>query len=97
MLALFTSVGPLEIGILLVLGLLLFGRRLPEVGRSLGRSIVEFKKGLKGVEEEIETEASRGHRAISGGESAAYRAPLGPTGEDARVSRSTSPEAEPRS
>jgi sec-independent protein translocase protein TatA len=35
-------------------GLLLFGKRLPEVGKSLGRSIVEFKKGLKGVEDEIE-------------------------------------------
>jgi sec-independent protein translocase protein TatA len=36
-------------------GLLLFGKRLPEVGRSLGKGIVEFKKGLKGVEEEVET------------------------------------------
>ncbi len=44
--------------ILLILGLLIFGRRLPEVGRSLGRSIVEFKKGIKGIEEEIETESS---------------------------------------
>lgn len=35
-------------------GLLLFGKRLPEVGKSLGRSIVEFKKGLKGVEDDIE-------------------------------------------
>src|SRR3954447_24603511 len=34
-------------------GLLLFGKRLPEVGKSLGKGIVEFKKGLKGVEEEI--------------------------------------------
>src|SRR6476661_3733682 len=37
------------------IGLLLFGKRLPEVGRSLGKGIVEFKKGLKGVEEEVET------------------------------------------
>jgi sec-independent protein translocase protein TatA len=44
--------------VLLVLGLLIFGRRLPEVGRSLGRGIVEFKKGIKGIEEEIETESS---------------------------------------
>lgn len=35
-------------------GLLLFGKRLPEVGKSLGRSIVEFKKGLKGIEDEVE-------------------------------------------
>ncbi len=45
--------------ILLVLGLIIFGRRLPEVGRSLGRSIVEFKRGIKGIEDEIETESSR--------------------------------------
>ncbi len=44
--------------ILLILGLLIFGRRLPEVGRSLGKSIVEFKKGIKNIEEEIETESS---------------------------------------
>lgn len=44
--------------ILLVLGLLIFGRRLPEVGRSLGRGIVEFKKGIKGVEDEIEDASS---------------------------------------
>lgn len=44
--------------ILLILGLLVFGRRLPEVGRNLGRSIVEFKKGIKGIQEEIETESS---------------------------------------
>jgi sec-independent protein translocase protein TatA len=35
------------------IGLLVFGKRLPEVGRSLGRGIVEFKKGLKGVEDEV--------------------------------------------
>src|SRR3954447_6647136 len=35
------------------IGLLIFGKRLPEVGRSLGKGIVEFKKGLKGVEDEV--------------------------------------------
>lgn len=41
---------------LLVLGavaLLLFGKRLPEVGRSLGRGIAEFKKGLRDVQDEL--------------------------------------------
>ncbi|CAN5671083.1 hypothetical protein BH09PLA1_BH09PLA1_26240 [soil metagenome] len=36
------------------LGLLFFGKRLPEVGRSLGKGIVEFKKGIKGIEDDVE-------------------------------------------
>jgi len=48
---------------ILVLGLLIFGRRLPEVGRSVGKSIVEFKKGIKGIEQEIEQESSRNSNA----------------------------------
>ncbi len=35
------------------LGLLIFGKRLPEVGKSLGKGIVEFKKGLKGIEDDV--------------------------------------------
>src|SRR5213080_152444 len=41
--------------IIAALGLLFFGKRLPEVGRSLGKGIVEFKKGLKGIEDEVES------------------------------------------
>ena len=44
--------------VLLVIGLLIFGRRLPEVGRSLGRGIVEFKRGVKGIDEEINDASS---------------------------------------
>lgn len=40
--------------IILIVALLIFGKRLPEVMRSMGKGIVEFKKGLKGVEEEAE-------------------------------------------
>jgi sec-independent protein translocase protein TatA len=36
-----------------IVALLLFGKRLPEVGRSLGKGIVEFKKGLAGIEEDV--------------------------------------------
>lgn len=45
--------------VILVIGLLIFGRRLPEVGRSVGKSIVEFKKGIKGIEDEIEEETTK--------------------------------------
>lgn len=53
LLALF-GLGPQEIMLLLVLGVLLFGRKLPEVGRYLGKGIVEFKKGMKGLEDEMD-------------------------------------------
>ncbi|MDP7005248.1 MAG: twin-arginine translocase TatA/TatE family subunit [Phycisphaerales bacterium] len=58
-LALFGSFGWQEIVILLVIGVLIFGKRLPEVGRNFGKSIVEFKKGIKGIGDEIDNEAER--------------------------------------
>ena len=48
------GIGWQEIALLALLGVLIFGKRLPEVGKSLGRGIVEFKKGLAGVDEDIE-------------------------------------------
>jgi len=36
-----------------LVGLLIFGKRLPEMGRNLGKSLVEFKHGLKSVREDI--------------------------------------------
>jgi sec-independent protein translocase protein TatA len=50
---------PQETVILLVLAVLLFGRRLPEVGRYLGKGIVEFRKGVRGLEDEIASSLSR--------------------------------------
>jgi len=52
------NANPMELMILGVIALLLFGKRLPEVAKSLGKGIVEFKKGLSGVEEEIRTGSS---------------------------------------
>lgn len=39
--------------IILIVALLIFGPRLPSVMRSLGKSLTEFKKGMKGVEDDI--------------------------------------------
>jgi sec-independent protein translocase protein TatA len=52
------GLGPQEMIVVAVLGVLLFGKRLPEVGRSLGKGIVEFKKGLRGIEEEFDMSSS---------------------------------------
>jgi sec-independent protein translocase protein TatA len=46
------GVGPLELIIIGVVILLLFGNRLPGLMRSLGQGVVEFKKGVQGIEEE---------------------------------------------
>lgn len=46
--------GPFEMLIVAAIVLLLFGNRLPSVMRSLGRGVVEFKKGIQGIEEEVE-------------------------------------------
>jgi sec-independent protein translocase protein TatA len=54
----FFSPGPMEMVIILVVAVLLFGKRLPEVGRSLGKGIVEFKRGIRGVEDEVDSAAS---------------------------------------
>lgn len=46
--------GPFEMLIIAGLGLLMFGKRLPDVAKGLGRSVVEFKKGLKEVTDDID-------------------------------------------
>jgi sec-independent protein translocase protein TatA len=56
MLSLFAWVLPGHMELLVVAGvaLLLFGHRLPSVMRSLGSGIVEFKKGMSGVDDDPE-------------------------------------------
>ena len=49
------SPGPMELIIIGGIALLLFGKRLPEVARSLGKGIVEFKKGVRGIEDEVDS------------------------------------------
>lgn len=54
--------GPLGVPEMIVIGiiaLLLFGKRLPEVARSLGKGVVEFKKGLRGIDEEVDAAVYR--------------------------------------
>lgn len=50
----FFSPGPMEMMIFAGIALLLFGKRLPEVARSMGKGIVEFKKGVSGIEDDVD-------------------------------------------
>lgn len=79
-LAMFGNLGAPELIAICVIALLLFGRRLPEVGRSLGQGIVQFKKGLKDIGDEIETESLKPSQ---------FEAAKTPTtgGQDVRVSQ----------
>ena len=45
------GVGPWQILIVLAIVMLLFGSRLPALARSLGQSLVEFKKGVKEIDD----------------------------------------------
>ena len=81
---------PTHMIILLVIALLVFGRRLPEVGRNLGRGIVEFKKGLKDVTDAAMDDQPRQpaqHLPPPTGPAPQIQPPRDTQGQDVRVSR----------
>ncbi len=57
-LAFFQNIGTTELLIVAFVSLLVFGNRLPSVMRSLGKSVTEFKKGVAGIEDEIDQAVS---------------------------------------
>lgn len=58
MLAFLPNLGPMELIIVGGIALLIFGNRLPSVARSVGKSLVEFKKGMNEIEEEVKQAGS---------------------------------------
>ena len=50
------NIGGWEIAVVLVIALLVFGpKKLPELGKSLGKSITGFRQGLKETKEDVQT------------------------------------------
>lgn len=89
------TIGGWEWVALMAIGLLLFGRRLPEVGKNLGKGIVEFRKGIKGIEDEIE-DASSGKPQVAGA-SATAQPSLDPPAQQTIPHQPAKPAAEPAS
>ncbi len=56
--------GGTELIVILLFGLLFFGRRLPDVARSLGKSVVEFKKGIRDIKDEVDSAGDGDDRQI---------------------------------
>lgn len=48
------NLGPMEMMLVGGIALLLFGKNLPKVARDAGKAIVEFKKGMSGIESHID-------------------------------------------
>ncbi|HPD47255.1 MAG TPA: twin-arginine translocase TatA/TatE family subunit [Anaerohalosphaeraceae bacterium] len=46
--------GNMEWLVILAVAVLIFGRRLPEIARGLGKSITEFKKGIREAEKDVD-------------------------------------------
>src|SRR5262245_36908271 len=62
-LAFIGSIGFGEMVLIGIIGLLVFGSRLPNVGRKLGRRLMEFKKGLLGLKDEMDDAMSEADAA----------------------------------
>lgn len=53
--AFFHHLGPMELVVIGFVSLMIFGNRLPGAMRSLGKSVVEFKKGMNEIEDQLES------------------------------------------
>ncbi len=59
----FSRIGPWEVLLILVVVLLIFGpAKLPQLGKSIGESLREFKKSMRGVTEEANEEPNEAEK-----------------------------------
>src|SRR5262245_21812165 len=106
----FGSIGGPELLLIFVVALLIFGpRKLPELGKTLGRGLAEFRRATNDLRDSLETEVAResGPRPVAGPSPPAAAAPppgtleASPAGtseaaDDATVPPPTDDATEPR-
>lgn len=75
------NLGPFEMLLVAGIALLLFGKNLPKVARDAGKAIVEFKRGMAGIEHSVDDavyskpESSNASRPVPAEESVENSAP----------------------
>ena len=92
MLFAFLDPSPTTLLILGALAVLLFGERLPEVARSVGKGFMEFKKGMQGIEQEIRTAVDSATSSVA----SAVRLDDAAEREEATAPKFEPPPAEPK-
>lgn len=72
------NIGPLEIIVVLIIALVVFGpKRLPELGRSLGKGIREFRGSVSGEHDDDDGRTASPHEIEAGGsQGAAHEEPV---------------------
>ncbi len=88
----FGSLGFTEIAFILILALLLFGpKRLPEIGKTLGKGLAEFRRASNELKRTLENEVAEDERATHRSAAAlATAVPLAPSAPLASVAQSVS-------
>ena len=57
------GISPAEMLFVGIIGLLLFGKKLPDVAKQLGKGIMEFKKGMHGFDDVVRGESSSSYQS----------------------------------
>jgi len=85
----FFGIGPGELILIGIVAVMLFGERLPEVARSVGRSMADFRKGLQDIQDEV-------HRSVDTSPSDDYQTAWEPDREEPTAPRFEPPRREPK-
>lgn len=65
------NVGPLELAVVVIFALIIFGpKRLPELGKSMGKGIREFRSSISGENDDDDDETPKIDRSAKDGENA---------------------------